>query len=37
MRELPDAAIMGMKMGVAHYAENAKRHAAAVRDCLGEG
>ena len=30
MRELDDAAIMGMRMGVAHYAENAKAHAAAV-------
>ena len=30
MRELDDAAIAGMRMGVAHYAENAKVHAAAV-------
>ena len=30
MRELDDAAIMGMRMGVAHYAENAKAHAVAV-------
>ena len=30
MRELDDAAIMGMRAGVAHYAENAKAHAAAV-------
>lgn len=30
MRDLDDAAIMGMRMGVAHYAENAKAHAAAV-------
>ena len=37
MRELPDAAIAGMKMGVAHYAENAKQHAAAIRDSLDKG
>lgn len=30
MRELDDAAIAGMRLGVAHYAENAKHHAAAV-------
>lgn len=30
MRELSDAAIAGMRMGVAHYAENAKHHAIAV-------
>jgi gamma-carbonic anhydrase len=30
MRTLDDAAIMGMRLGVAHYAENAKAHAAAV-------
>lgn len=30
MRELDDAAIAGMRAGVAHYAENAKAHAAAV-------
>ena len=35
MRELPDMAIMGMKMGVAHYAENAKQHATAVSNALG--
>ena len=29
MRELDDAAIAGMRLGVAHYAENAKAHAAA--------
>ncbi|QPC98677.1 gamma carbonic anhydrase family protein [Qipengyuania soli] len=34
MRELNDAAIMGMRMGVAHYAENAKHHAAAVDEAL---
>ncbi|MEO0907784.1 MAG: gamma carbonic anhydrase family protein, partial [Pseudomonadota bacterium] len=36
MRELPDAAIMGMKMGVAHYAHNAKDHIEAVAAALGE-
>jgi gamma-carbonic anhydrase len=30
VRELDDAAIMGMRMGVAHYVENAKIHAAAL-------
>ena len=30
MRELDDAAIARMRLGVAHYAENAKAHAAAV-------
>jgi len=30
MKELSDAAIAGMRMGVAHYAENAKHHAIAV-------
>ena len=30
MRELDDAAIAGMRAGVAHYAENAKAHAAAL-------
>lgn len=30
MRELDDMAIMGMRMGVAHYAQNARAHAAAV-------
>ena len=31
MRDLDDAAVMGMRMGVAHYAENAKHHAEAIR------
>jgi carbonic anhydrase/acetyltransferase-like protein (isoleucine patch superfamily) len=35
MKDLTDGAIMGMKVGVAHYAENAKHHAAAVRDGKG--
>ncbi len=30
MRDLDEAAIMGMRIGTAHYAENAKAHAAAV-------
>lgn len=37
MRELPDAAITGMKMGVAHYAQNAKHHSAAVTAAFSEG
>ncbi|MFM7350097.1 MAG: gamma carbonic anhydrase family protein [Erythrobacter sp.] len=34
MRDLDDAAIMGMRIGTAHYAENAKVHAAAVAAAL---
>ena len=34
LKDLSDAAIMGMKMGTAHYAENAKHHTAAVKDAL---
>ncbi len=34
MKELSDAAIAGMRMGVAHYAENAKHHASAVEEAL---
>jgi gamma-carbonic anhydrase len=30
VRDLDDAAVMGMRMGVAHYVENAKAHAAAL-------
>ena len=37
MKELTDAAIAGMRMGVAHYAENAKHHAEAVSEALGKG
>ena len=37
MRDLDDAAIMGMRMGTAHYAENAKQHAEAVAASLGNG
>ena len=32
VRELDDAAIMGMRIGVAHYVENAKLHMAALSD-----
>lgn len=35
MRELNDAAIAGMRMGVAHYVENAKHHVTAVDEALG--
>ena len=31
MRDLDDMAIAGMRMGVAHYVENAKAHAAAIQ------
>jgi len=30
VRDLNDAAIAGMRLGVAHYVENAKAHAAAI-------
>jgi carbonic anhydrase/acetyltransferase-like protein (isoleucine patch superfamily) len=30
MRDLDDAAVMGMRMGTAHYAQNAQAHAVAV-------
>ena len=32
MRDLDDAAIAGMQLGVAHYAQNAKHHAAALSE-----
>ena len=32
MKELSDAAIAGMRMGVAHYAENARNHSAAIAE-----
>ena len=32
MRELDEAAIMAMRLGVIHYARNAKEHAAAIAD-----
>ena len=31
MRELDDAAILGMRLGVMHYTQNAKDHSAAIR------
>ncbi len=34
LRDLNDAAVAGMKMGVAHYVENAKHHAEAVAKAL---
>lgn len=34
LKDLSDAAIAGMRMGVAHYAENAKHHAEAVAASL---
>ena len=36
LKELSDAAIMGMKIGTAHYAENAKHHAEAVAQAMGD-
>ncbi|WP_228242539.1 gamma carbonic anhydrase family protein [Porphyrobacter sp. GA68] len=36
MRDLDDMAVAGMRMGVAHYVENAKTHAAAIGGA-GEG
>jgi carbonic anhydrase/acetyltransferase-like protein (isoleucine patch superfamily) len=35
LRDLSDAAIAGMRAGVAHYVENAKNHKSAVSDKLG--
>lgn len=35
LRDLDEAAIMGMRIGTAHYAENAKHHAEAVAKALG--
>jgi len=32
IRDLPDGALMGMKMGVAHYVENGRRHQAVLND-----
>jgi carbonic anhydrase/acetyltransferase-like protein (isoleucine patch superfamily) len=32
VRELDDAAIMGMRVGVAHYVLNARAHAAAISE-----
>ena len=36
LKDLTDAAIMGMKMGVAHYAHNAQDHKAAVETALSD-
>ncbi|WP_427966010.1 gamma carbonic anhydrase family protein [Altererythrobacter sp.] len=36
LRELNEAAIAGMRIGVAHYAENAKAHSVAVSEALGD-
>jgi carbonic anhydrase/acetyltransferase-like protein (isoleucine patch superfamily) len=30
VRDLDDAAVLGMRIGVAHYVENAKTHAASL-------
>lgn len=35
LKDLSDGAIAGMKVGTTHYAENAKHHAAAVREAMG--
>lgn len=35
MRDLDEAAVMGMRIGTAHYAENARHHAEAVAAALG--
>ena len=35
LKDLSDAAIAGMKIGTAHYAENAKHHAEAVSEAMG--
>ncbi|MBX7533940.1 gamma carbonic anhydrase family protein [Qipengyuania sp. 1XM1-15A] len=35
MRDLDDMAVAGMRMGTAHYAENAKHHSKAVAAALG--
>ncbi len=36
LRELPEAAIAGMRLGAAHYAENAKHHMAAVEAAISD-
>ena len=35
LKDLNDAAIAGMKIGTAHYVENAKHHAEAVSEAMG--
>ena len=37
IKDLTDGAIAGMRMGVMHYAENAKHHADAVAAAMGDG
>ena len=37
LKGLSDAAVAGMRMGTAHYAQNAKHHAAAVAEAMGNG
>ena len=37
LKELSDAAIAGMRIGVAHYTENARHHGEAVAAALGSG
>ena len=37
LRDLNEAAVAGMRIGVAHYAENARHHAEAVAAALGNG
>lgn len=36
LKELNDAAIAGMRMGVAHYTENARNHSAAIAEMGGD-
>ena len=36
LKDLSDAAVAGMRMGVAHYAENAKHHSDAVAAAMAE-
>ena len=35
VRDLPDLALAEMRKGVAHYVENARDHAAALKDVQG--
>jgi len=37
LKELSEPAIAGMRIGTAHYAENAKHHAEAVASAMGAG
>jgi carbonic anhydrase/acetyltransferase-like protein (isoleucine patch superfamily) len=36
LKDLNDAAIMGMRAGVMHYTENAKNHAAAIAEAMND-